>query len=261
MIKVAPDEAGFRSAIARIAELQKKTLREVILDQAALFIRDGIKLVPPFGKVPLKESATTQKRAGETATKRDVGRVFRTLDPDKTDVRMVTAFRKVAAKRGPLAAEALLRRFRFKQVAGVTDAPNEELHNASRNHMGRVSRKQPRWYTWKDSALTRFKKAKEKLVGRAKAGFLYALAMVDSLRGKPTFKPPSWVARHRGEPGSFSSMGSDDKFGVTVSNDVGFAQKHADKVQREGWKARMIAAPRYAENLYRGMARQAARGR
>lgn len=261
MIKVQPVLAAFRGALQRLAELQKKTMREVILDQAALFIRDGMKLLPPFGKTPLKESATAQKRVGELATGRDVGRAFGTLNPDRTDIRMVTAFRNTARKHGPLAAERLLQRFKFKRVAGVIDSPSEELHNAARNERGRVSRKQPRWFTWKDAALTRFKKAKEKAVGRAKAGFLYALMQVDAMRGKSTFRAPSWVARHTGEPGAFTHVGSDDKFGITASNNIPFAQKHTERVEREGWRARMIAAPRQAENLYRGMVRQAQRTR
>lgn len=260
-VKIEPDIDAFTEALRRLGELQGKTQREVVLDQGALWCRDAIKLLPPFGKTPLKESAGSQKKVGETAVGRDVDRIFRGMDSVFAIVRkpeIAKVFKRIATTKNALKAEAILRDVGFKKVAGVVERPDKDKHNNSRNAQGRARKGNPQWFAFKSQTVERFKKAKRKTVGIAKAGFLFALYSIDSLRGASTFKPPAWVARHRGMPGSFLGRGSDNIFEIKCSNDIPFAQKHSDRVEREGWRARMIAAPRQADALYKAMARKAA---
>lgn len=257
MIKFQPQVESFQEALRRLVELQGKTMKEVILDQAALFVRDGIRLLPPFGKTPLKEPDRTQRVVGETATRRDVNRSFNTLDKPEINSKLREAFLKQARKGNFITAERLVKRFKFRSVASVITEATHDIHNTKRNHKGRVPKKSPQYFVFKKNSITRLSGKLEKLVGRAKAGFLYALEQINAMRGKATYKAPSWVRRHPSEPGTFVNVGSDDQFGITASNAVPFAQKHAERVQREGWTARMIAAPRQADAIYRGMLRKA----
>jgi len=260
-VKIEPDIDAFTEALRRLGELQGKTQREVVLDQGALWCRDAIKLLPPFGSSPLKESAGSQKKLGESAIGRDVDRVFRGMDSVFAIIRkpeIAKVFKRIASTKNALKAEAILREIGFKKVAGVVEKPDKDKHNYSRNENGRARKGNPQWFAFKSQNVERFKKAKKKLTGVAKAGFLYALYAIDALRGKSTFRPPAWVARHRGIPGAFTGSGSDNIFEIRCSNDLPFAQKHSERVEREGWRARMIAAPRQAEALYKATARKAA---
>lgn len=258
-MKIEPDMQSFQEALSRLAELQDKSMREVVLDQGALFCRDGMNLMPPFGKTPLKEPKGTQKQVGTIAILSQVARHIRGMDTAHgiRNPKVQDAFKKLARKRNTLAAEQMLAGVGFKRVAHVVDAPTQELHNASRNKRGRITKGVAQFFTWKTSAVERFKKTKLKNLGRAKAGWLVALSGINALRSKSTFKPPAWVARHTGEPGSFTNVGSDDKFGIVCTNAIPYAQKHVERIEREGWKARMIAAPKQAEAIYKGLLRKA----
>lgn len=258
-MKIEPDIDAFEEALRRLTELQGKTMREVVLDQSALFCRDGIQLLPPFGRTPLREGASVQKSIGFRATGRQVNRLFRGMDTTWAvrNPEINEAFKRLARKKNAVGAENFLKRIGFKRVAGVVEHASEELHNRGRNKKGRVERGGSQWFTFKASSVDRLRKLKEKAVGRAKAGFLFAMSAIDSLRGRSTIRIPAFVARHRGEPGSFQDLGADDRYGVVVANLVPHAQKHNERVEREGWRARMFMAPRQAEKLYRAMARKA----
>lgn len=257
-MKIEPDIDAFTESLRRLGELQGKTQREVVLDQGALWCRDGIALMPPFGATPLKEAPKSQYIIGWKASGRDVDRLFRGIDGTLRDGILEKAWRRIVRKRNKISAEAVLKDFGFKRVAGVVDEPNTEIHNAHRTPKGKVKKGGSQWLTWRSSAVKKFKTGKQALVGRAKAGWLVALAAINSLRGKSTFRVPAWVSRHRDEPGSFSGVGSDDIFGIVCTNSVPFAQKHVERIEREGWRARMIAAPRQADALYKAMVRKAA---
>lgn len=258
-MKIEPDIRSFRNALDWIAKLQEKTKREVVLDQGALFCRDSIALTPPFGKIPLKEAKGDQRKVGEKAVIRDIQRAVRGMDKmwEMRKPGVDKAFKRMARTHNTLAAEQFLKDVGFKRVAGVVEAATEELHNSLRSPRGKVHRGMAQFFTWKAVSVERLKRLKLRAVGRAKAGWLVALAGIDALRGKSTYKPAAWVARHSGEPGSFSQMGTDDVFGIICANQIPYAQKHKDRIEREGWKARMIAAPRYARNIYKAMERKA----
>jgi hypothetical protein len=257
-VKIEPDIDKFTESLKRLAELQGKTQREVVLDQGALWCRDAIALHPPFGKTPLKESGPSQNKIGQLATKRDVDRLFRGVGGTLKNTDLEKAWRRLSRKRNTLAAEVALKDFGFKRVAGFVEAATEEKHNAHRNTRGGIRKGSAQWFTWQANKVKQFKLSKSKLVGRAKAGWLTALSAINALRGKSTFRVPAFVARHTNEPGGFTDVGSDDVFGIVCSNNVPFAQKHLPRIEREGWKARMIAAPRQAEHLYKAMVRKAA---
>lgn len=257
-VKIEPDIDAFTEALRRLGELQGKTQREVVLDQGALWCRDAIALHPPFGKTPLKEGGPTQNKIGQISTKRDVDRLFRGVGGTLRKPELEAAWRRISRKRDTLAAGVALKDFGFKRVAGVVDQVNEEKHNAHRNTRGGIRKGTAQWITWNANQVKKFQLSKAKLVGRAKAGWLVALSAINALRGKSTFRVPAFVARHTNEPGSFTDTGSDDVFGIVCSNNVPFAQKHLPRIEREGWRARMIAAPRQADALYKAMARKAA---
>lgn len=257
-MKIEPDIDAFTESLRRLGELQGKTQREVVLDQGALWCRDGIALMPPFGKTPLRESGGTQKEVGTKASGRDVDRLFRGVGGSLKSGILESAWRRIVRKRNKISAEAVLKDFGFKRVAGMVDQPTAETHNAHRTPKGRIRKGGAQWLTWQSAAVKKFKTGKQALVGRAKAGWLVALAAINALRGKSTFRVPAWVARHKDEPGSFSGVGSDDIFGIVCTNSVPFAQKHVERIEREGWRARMIAAPRQADALYKAMVRKAA---
>lgn len=250
---------SFRKALDWIAKLQGKTKQEVVLDQGALFCRDSIALTPPFGKTPLKEAKGDQRKVGEKAVLRDIQRAIRGMDKmwAMRKPGIDKAFKRLSRTRNTLAAEQFLKDVGFKRVAGVVDAASEDVHNSLRSPRGKVHRGLAQFFTWKAASVDRLKRLKLRAVGRAKAGWLVALTAIDALRGKSTYKPAAWVARHNNEPGSFSHMGSDDVFGIICANQIPYAQKHKDRIEREGWKARMIAAPRHAQSLYKAMERKA----
>lgn len=259
-MRIEADIDGFQEAIQRLAELQDKTTKEVVLDQGALFCRDAIQLMPPFGNTPLKEAHGIQRAIGEKAVRRGINRLFRGMDSmwAMRNPEIDKAFKRIARKKNALEAEVFLREIGFKRVAGVVDAPTPELHNKFRNAKGKVEKGGAQLFTWKASVVERFRKAKYKLIGLAKAGFVFASVAINSLRSvKGKARIPAWVARHSNAQGAFEDFGSDDSFGIIISNLVPHAQKHDERVKREGWVARTIAAPRQAEAIYKAMVRKA----
>jgi hypothetical protein len=260
-MKIEPDMQAFEAALKRLAQLQRKTMEEVVLDQGALFCRDAIKLHPPFGKTPLVENPTVQKAVGLRAVQRDVSRYIRGINNAKgiRDEKVAKAIRRLGRKGKESALQAILKDAGYKRVAGVVGSPSEAQHNSSRNTRGRVKKGTPQYFTWNNAAVEGFKKRKKEEVGRAKAGWIVALGEINAMRGKSTFRIPAWVARHHGEPGTFNATKTDDKFGIVCSNAIPFAQKHKARIEREGWIARTIAAPKHAEAIYQGMLKRGRR--
>lgn len=267
-VQFKPDLDAFNEALSRLAELQGKTMREVVTDQAALFCRDAIRMTPPFGRTPLTESFSVQRDVGEKATDRDVRRGFRAIDSlgrykggkgsrsTKDNEALRKRLDKLIRANNWLLLDVVLKEMRMRWVAGVIKAPSAEIHNRMRNARGRVSKAQGNYFVPKQSAVERFAKEKQRTEGRMKAGWMWVVNGLNAIRTAKV-KIPNWISRHTSEPGTFVVTDADDKFGIVGANRIPWAQKHGEKVHKEAWTARMISAQKQADKLYKAMVRKA----
>lgn len=238
------DASGFRAAAIRLREVKNVTVKKLIQDQARLFVRDAIKLTPPFGGHAISESFSVQRKVGEKAVARDVGRVFKSkaslkiLANPKNPI-LAAALAKAIQKKDKPAVEAILSNIGTK--LSVLVQPDESTHRARRGARGRV-RKGQSYLVLDERALKRYTKEKVSHVGKAKAGWL-ASARALNVPGIP-----AWITRHGGEtPGLIRFEDTPGEYAITVGNLVRWAPDFAG--------VRIIEAA--FENRIRGMTKQA----
>jgi hypothetical protein len=154
------DTRAFEVELERRLQRTKRAAGEVVADQARLFVRDCIKLTPPFDKQPLGESFNVQRRAGERAVLQDVGKVFVTLggvdlgkaiakrgifeSPDESNLATPFHFKKpdLAAKvaalveKGDLAGVEAMARAVGLGISTVAEGPAPALHLERRDNAG-----------------------------------------------------------------------------------------------------------------------------
>lgn len=74
------DTRDFARGVRELMTVQKKSARQLLFEQGRLFVRDAISLTPPMGRHAFNESDRVQRIMGETATRRDVGKVFKPIE-------------------------------------------------------------------------------------------------------------------------------------------------------------------------------------
>jgi hypothetical protein len=256
-----PDIDLFQNSLKELATLLGKSVKEVVLDEASFFARDSAKMMPPFGKTPIKESWAAQKRIGERAVGLQVNRAFKPLDwfeKWKND-KVVKGMLRMAKGRNfnPLAVENAIRQMGFKRIAGVIDRPTEEAHNASRGSDGRVRKRQAQWFVRKKSDVNKYEKTQLAELGKLKDGWGVAISAIDALRGKLTKLPP-WITRHNENRGTLD-IKEDNRgdFGLIATNAIPYGQKHASSAWEQAIKARYIGAQKRAYMILKAMERKA----
>jgi hypothetical protein len=187
---------------------------KVLKDQGRLFVRDLIKVTPPFGDATFSESYNTQRKAGESAVERDIRKVFVPLrqfaeNVSKTNPELgVTltmkggitgsniANRKLKRSSNRIDMQALEAIFRNMGMEGrVMLNVDPAIHEKARGRRGRVRRATP-VVVVNEKSIDKYIKEKQGHIGKAKAGFMKA-AIGLAVKGIP-----NWIRRHM-TPGVF----------------------------------------------------------
>ncbi len=227
------NEREFRNTLGKIAQLGSRTLEEVSQQQASLFTQDASSFTPPFGKAPVKESASEKKRIGERAIERDVKRAFMPIESLRvfhTNTEMGKGLQRAAKKKNTILTEELLRQSGVR-VRGVVTEPSQELHRGMKNNRGRIIKARSYVMIGKPSKLKRYVKDQQRRVGLAKDGWTTPLVNLKR-------NPPPWVRRHSTLSGIYREEHGDTP-SVVVGNSVQHAQSSYDRISQQAWNNRM----------------------
>lgn len=232
------DQVGFARQCQQIAELSRRSLSEDVIPQrAGLFTRYASGFTPPFGTAPIKESATTKRKIGLEAVRKDVRRLFRPLEslrlyaPEQPKAKagghsLGFAIRAAAKKGNYTLAQELLRKAKI-HVRGVVKEPTDELLNAMRDKHGRIQKVRGYVTVSGEAKQNRFIKHRQERVGLAKDGWSMALLGLNQ-------KVPAWVEKQSAD-GVFISHLTGDKPEITVGNPVDYIQWTAPRIEQQAW--------------------------
>lgn len=245
-------EAEFANQILNLQRVTQRALADVVKDEARLFVQDAIKMTPPFGSSPNQESFASQKRVGEAAVKRDLGRSFTILDPSKIRDRRVRKDLEKAARKGDMETVKRLLLYCKIPVNSVLREATAAEHAKLRDKRGRVQKWQKVWVL-RTQSVGRVLRAARSHIGRGKAGWMEAAKALG-------VKVPDWISRHVSSPGRVQDLTKGtDKPRIIVSNEVPFIQEAGadlrivnramanrirnikvkiEKAVRAGWKAK-----------------------
>lgn len=215
------DAATFENSIRRLAAAYRRPVEEVFKATNRKIVLDCIKMTPPFGKAPITESFSEQKRIGERAVTNQVKRAFQPIK--ELDIYKRKDTRKLLDRymrsRDLDAIELILRGFRLN-FRGVVLEPTEDALRQVRGRRGRVSR----GATFKTiNSPNRLIAQKFRNVGIAKRGWVKAFNALTT----PTYrvKLPAWLDSGRGTgTGIFSQSGNADKTVLIIGNGIPYIQ-------------------------------------
>ena len=272
------DQAQFASDVRRMMKLTNKSMEEVLQEQAGLFVRDAIKFTPPFGKAPITESFTKQRKAGEVAIVRDIlggGALAWERSNPKAGIFTVLSDDQIAKSgKRERSGNRIVHATKAGIVYGVdaehwkVDAPLSELlshhENMRSKATGRVTsagartRDVGRWrfldkFIIRQSQYAKLSKALFARVGMAKSGWVTAATQ---LRGK--MRLPAWITRHaKGNlSGIYAKTGTGDKVSFLVGNGVQHAQRWAAHIEERAWKNRIRNFSKQVDQTARAIARK-----
>lgn len=252
------DQAGFRREGLRLMALKNISVEKLVRDQSRLFARDVLRITPPFGRHSITESFNVQRRTGEAAVKRDLGRVF--MGPKDLSVlkhpkspRLAKNLEQAIRARDTAAVQAILEKIGLQ--VKVIEQPDATIHRGARNRRGRVRGNREPMLVLDQRALDRYVKDVVGHVGKTKAGWLPAAAAL-GVTGIP-----NWIRRHGGQtPGLIRFEGRGNKFAVVIGNLVAWGQAFSElRIVEEALKLRVRAMRLNAEHIIAGDLRKGRR--
>jgi hypothetical protein len=183
----------FEQRLADYSQASGRAIGEVLVQQARLVAKNVIQRTPPFVSFSGMESFAVQRRAGEGAVRNDIESGFASIDrlPEliTRSPRLKSQMEDAVKARDEGKIRDLMTVAKLP-ASRLIDAPTTRYHNVLRDRRGRVRRRKPFFWVTDRRALQRFVREKQKLVGRAKAGW-GASARTLGVRGLP-----QWILRH-----------------------------------------------------------------
>jgi len=247
----------FEDSLRKMASLTGKALQEILKQQAGLIARDAMRLTPPFGKAPLKESYANQRRIGNAAVDKDVGKAFKPLadyriiqDAGKNDRSLGAAVSRAVKKKDFHLAEALLAKAQLKPLAIIEEATlalHQQKGGKTHDFKGRSYR------VIKARSIAALRNKLKSQVGEAKCGWMKAIRMFERAE-----KVPNWITRHGERGGIVAESPSDSKPSVTVGNSINYVQDRAPQIVELVWRVRTHAAEKQAGHIERYFKKKAA---
>jgi hypothetical protein len=248
MITAEANVQGLMSTLVNFAAATGRSVASVMPEQVALFVRDVVKLTPPFESFSIRESFGKQRKTGEQAVKNDIARVFSPIEflgIYNSDSRVGQKVRNATAKNNGDALGVLLKRSGYTPKASTAIITLDPMvHFRQRNLRGRV-RRQPTRYFVLASQLKSYLKHKLEHVGMLKGGWGAAAA-------KYGVALPAWITRHAG--GMVIEKLSGNSPNITIRNDAyGIdVQNQNDRITNEAIKRRDVAMARQIEAKLQG---------
>ena len=239
MITAEIDPQSMRNLNSAIGNFILQTGRDsdkVLKDQAKLFVKDLIKVTPPFGKATFSESYNEQRKSGEDAVERDIRKVFIPLrvfaeSVSSRNPKLAAAIlaaggivgsnvktKKSKVVKSSIDMDALDAIFRNMGMEGrVVRYVNPEIHQRARGRRGRVKRATP-LFVVSEKSLDSYITSVKKDVGKAKSGWLKAAI------GLGVAGIPNWIRRHL-TPGVFvdKTLANNPEASITVGNLVEYS--------------------------------------
>jgi hypothetical protein len=199
-LEIEFDTLAYRRRVRQFAALTGRRLGEVIREEMRFLVGACINRTPPFSGRQLSSMGNpgwdgSAKKIGERAVKRDIRRVFRPvtgLDLYKEN----EGFRKAVDERNLKVVRNFLKDSLSKKASrrfgGVAFEADPQYHKEQRDNRGRVRRGAP-WIAVLDkNSIDTYIKAKQRLVGYARAGWNAA---------KARFGATGWTLKNKFAPG------------------------------------------------------------
>jgi hypothetical protein len=248
------DEKAFAEQAKRLAVFADKSIEEVVREQAGLAAIDCMRLTPPYGKRPLKESLAEQRRAGQRKVKIDVARAFQPLKSihvvsNPRDEKVGKEVRRLIRKGDYLNLEAMLKQFGIRTLGIIKEATGQLLDQL-RDRRGNVRKKVASYLVVSGASIGRLLRKQLSKVGLAKSGWVRCL---DGL-GR-TDKVPAWIRGHAGQ-GVFAQTGHPGKPEVLIGNAVRYAQWRAYDILSFAMRERLRSATQQANIMERAIKRK-----
>lgn len=235
----AQNEGEILFRLDRLRELVRRGLVDpqmgTLTVQGRLLAEHCIRLAPP-----------KNKEQGQNRVKNDWNYIFNPIDPQKIES---PGIRRLVIKSDPKAWEAFSDNVKggpLKRTIAVF--PTLNRHAANRDKRGRARRSKSGFVTLlaQQKELSRLIKAKQALVGWAKAGFLKGYLGLGGTRA------PAWVTRHGTDAGVFiDERRNEVNPGVAVYNDTrwGKTNDEGQRIVNSAMRARGNAIKSYYEKM------------
>ena len=211
--------SGFQHELTRLVAVGRKSAAEIIKQQGKLFVRDLIKMTPPFGNAPVTESFAKQREAGKIAVLQQIGRTM--LPASQIDTPFILAILKGRTtkkrKAGREEAERRLRLLQGMGAARIDELADPAWHASQRDRRGRVRGRFRNVFIKNEASLRRYIREKQDHVGKAKSGWKQAASMVG-------FSLPAWITKHTGGAGIAEQRLTGDRPFLRVGNLIDWIQ-------------------------------------
>lgn len=224
------------AALKQLATATRKNFGEVVRQNARLVAWNLAHNTQPWGM------KLDQKKTGEAAVMRDIGKVFKPAtaifkELRASDVKLARAWYSLVKAGKYAEAERILTATDLLDRNADIGPIEDRHHRDSRGSRGRVHRHRAAQIIPDSKELRAYQKKIAARVGFAKAGWITAGSQV----GKVT-KVPAWIKRHTAAPGA-ARDNSKDMFSphITLRNQVRYLPRimtqsdvaHALRLQRE----------------------------
>ncbi len=246
---MAASKTGFRG------EAADKVIRQCV----GLVARDAYKMTPPFGKAPVTESLSTQRKVGIKALTGDVRSIYMGVGEAVEAARRMSvahgaAAAKLAAKgdlnglvkfmrgasQGPVQVKAYQRGghvvagyMRTGSLPGMSGysglresaaRATKAIHDKNRNaKTGRVKARRPSVLVGSDKSVETYIKSASKRIGKAKSGWHMALEKYGQ-------KAASWTGQARAE-GIAPDESGNGKLAHVIGNRIGYIQRVGEELR------------------------------
>lgn len=215
------NDREFQRALEQLADLKKDKpggFPKFIKSIGKRFVTDVVHFTPPFSQATSQESYNAQRKIGENATFRDVGRVFQDLGKLRIFENPNKEVQKLLKSKNPATIQAFLKAAGIRGNVALNAEPF--LHQNRRDSRGRV----PKTFkgnnfviNWKSAQS--YAKSKVKHVGTAKSGWVKAAQGCGA-------KLPMWITKQAGaQAGTFKDRSQALAPYIEFSNDVPFIQR------------------------------------
>lgn len=206
---------AFNDALYRLARATGKEFGVVVKANARLLAINLAIMTQPWSgkegnfksgsKGALTYNGVEDRKMGEAAVRRDIGRVYRTIDQIYHQIEVQTSKQSGGGSKAARAfygaaingnferAHRILRSFRiFDRGAQLGKFDAGDAHQGKRRARGRVYSRRAELVVTNPKALVTYVKKIERRVGTAKGGWAGAANGLGSMRGMP-----QWVTRHK----------------------------------------------------------------
>lgn len=258
-VKAEVDDRTFQTGVRRLMQLTGQSMREILREQAGFFCQDALKLTPPTGNAPIRESFAKQRGEGISATTRDVRRAFAPIRKlrflETPEGNFGEAINKLMRKGNYPMVEALLRKIGIRDFISVVQQADRELHNRLRDRRGRVTRTKTAYFVDRTASINAYLQQRLRKVGYAKSGWITPLKALGRALASGRTAVPGWISGHTG-PGVYHESGTEQKPEILVGNAVPYIQKYYNNIIGRAYRERLEKLPMQVRAIERAMQRK-----